>query len=100
MDHWQKALPNKVLTVQYEAVIADTEQQLKQLLQHCDLPFEQECLQFYQNKRSVKTASSEQVRLPINNKGVDLWTHFREKLMPLQEALGVDTLKRFEQFIN
>jgi len=97
MDFWDQALPNKVFCVQYENMIQDTENQLKALLSHCDLDFEQQCLEFHLNKRSVRTASSEQVRQPINKKGMQQWKRFEEHLTPLKEALGENTLIRFKQ---
>lgn len=95
MDHWDNALPGKVLCVQYEQMVLDTETQVKALLEHCGLPFEQQCLEFHQNKRAVKTASADQVRQPINRKGMDLWLNFEVQLQPLKEALGEQTLARF-----
>ena len=88
MDHWDKVLPGKVHLAVYEQVVGDTENQVRQLLAHCGLPFEQGCLQFYENQRPVKTASSEQVRQPIYNSGLDHWRHYESFLQPLRDALG------------
>jgi tetratricopeptide (TPR) repeat protein len=99
MDYWDNVLPNKVLRVQYENMVKNTEAQIKILLKHCGLEFEQPCIDFHQNKRAVRTASSEQVRQPINNKGMQQWLNFEKHLTPLKEALGDETLKRFEQWL-
>jgi len=99
MAHWNEVLPNKVLTVQYENMVKDTENQVRTLLAHCNLPFEQECLDFYKNKRAVRTSSSEQVRQPINKKGMEQWKHFEPYLSQLKEALGEETLNQFEQWL-
>ncbi|WP_293764125.1 sulfotransferase [uncultured Paraglaciecola sp.] len=88
MDHWQKVLPHQVLTVSYEDVVNDFENQVRQLLYFCGLPFEQNCLEFYNNARAVNTASSEQVRQPINTKGLDAWKPFEAFLTPLQSKLS------------
>lgn len=88
MDHWDRVLPGKVLRVQYEEMVADTENQVRRLLSHCGLPFEEACLAFYRNARTVRTASSEQVRQPIYTSAVGQWRPFREWLGPLCEALG------------
>ncbi|MFT6329579.1 MAG: putative Zn-dependent protease [Bermanella sp.] len=88
MEHWHKVLPNQVLTVSYEDVVNDFENQVKQVLDFCGLPFEQNCLEFYNNSRAVNTASSEQVRQPINTKGLDAWKPFEEFLSPLQSKLS------------
>lgn len=99
MDHWDEVLPNKVLCMQYENVVQDTEQQIRRLLAHCGLEFEEQCLSFYANKRAVRTASSEQVRQPIYNKGMQQWREFEEYLEPLKTALGEQTLQRFASFL-
>ncbi len=88
MRHWDGALPGKVLRVQHEYVLEDLEGQVRRMLDFCGLPFEQACLDFYKTERSVRTASSEQVRQPINKTGVDQWRRFKPFLDPLKEALG------------
>ena len=96
MRHWHDVLPGHVLHVQYEDMVADTEAQVRRLLDHCGLPFEDNCLRFYENKRAVKTASSEQVRQPIFTSGLDQWENFEPWLGPLKAALG-ETLVTYKQ---
>ena len=88
MDHWNRALPGRILLVRHESVVADLEQNVRRLLDHCGLEFEPACLEFHKNERSVRTASSEQVRRPINRDGVDQWRHYEPWLGPLRDALG------------
>ncbi len=88
MDHWNTVLPGKILRVQYEDVVADLDTQVRRLLDFCDLPFEQSCLNFHETERAVRTASSEQVRQPIFKSGVDQWEHFSSYLDPLRAVLG------------
>ena len=88
MDHWDTVLPGKILRVRYEEVVADLETQVRRLLDHCGLPFEEACLNFHQNERAVRTASSEQVRQPIFKSGVDQWENFSSYLDPLRDVLG------------
>lgn len=88
MDHWDEVLPGKILRVQYEDVVADTETQVRRILDYLDLPFEEACLEFHKTKRSVRTASSEQVRQPIFKSGLEQWRNFEPWLDPLKEALG------------
>lgn len=88
MCHWDAVLPGEILRVQYEDVIDDLEAQVRRLLDFCDLPFEQACVDFHQTKRAVRTASSEQVRQPIYTSGVEQWRHFEPHLDPLKAALG------------
>jgi tetratricopeptide (TPR) repeat protein len=88
MSHWDSVLPGRVLRVDYEAVVANTEEQVRRVLDHCGLKFEQACLEFYRTERTVRTASSEQVRQPIYRSAVDQWRNYEAHLGPLKEALG------------
>jgi hypothetical protein len=89
MEHWDAVLPGKVLRVQHEDVLDDLEGQTRRMLDFLDLPFEQACLEFYNTDRAVRTASSEQVRQPINRKGQGAWKRFEPWLGDLREALGL-----------
>jgi hypothetical protein len=88
MRHWDDALPGKVLRIQYEDVVEDLEGNVRGILDFCGLPFEPACLAFHKTERSVRTASSEQVRRPIFREGVDQWRHFAPWLGSLRSALG------------
>lgn len=80
--------PHRVHRVIYERMVEDTEAEVRRLLDYCGLPFEAGCLRFFENDRPVRTASSEQVRRPINRDGMDQWRHFAPWLGPLEAALG------------
>ncbi len=95
MDHWDNALPEFVLRVSHEAVVGDLETQVRRILAFCNLPFEQECLEFYRTERSIRTPSSEQVRKPINRSGLDYWRNYEPWLGPLKESLGADIRQEF-----
>ena len=88
MDHWEAVLPGRILRVQHEDVVADLEGNVRRLLEFCGLDFEPACLEFYRTDRSVRTASSEQVRQPIYKESLDQWRHFEPWLGPLKTALG------------
>lgn len=88
MDHWERALPGRVLRVQYEDIVTDTENQIRRVLDYCNLDFERACLRFYETKRDVLTPSAEQVRQPIYTQGLEQWRNFEAHLGPLKEALG------------
>jgi predicted Zn-dependent protease len=88
MDHWDEVLPGKVLRVQYEDMVSDTDNQVHRMLDHCGLDFEESCLEFYKTDRAVRTASSEQVRQPIYSAAMAHWRHFEPWLDELKEALG------------
>ncbi len=88
MEHWDAVLPGKVLRVQHEDVLDDLEGQTQRMLDFLEVPFEDACLTFHQTDRAVRTASSEQVREPINRKGQDAWKPFEPWLGDLKAALG------------
>jgi len=90
MQHWDEVLPGKVLRVQHEDVLDDPEGQIRRMLDHCGLEFEDACLQFHKTDRAVRTASSEQVRQPINRKGQGAWVPFDPWLGDLRAALGIE----------
>ena len=93
MHHWEKVLPGKILRVNNEDVISDLDGQVKRILEFLDLPFEEECISFYETNRSVRTASSEQVRKPIHKDGMGRWKPYAKYLKPLLNVLDEDLLK-------
>jgi tetratricopeptide (TPR) repeat protein len=95
MDHWDAVLPGKVFHLAYEDLVRNTETVVRQLIAHCGLEFEPACLRFHETQRSVRTASSEQVRLPMYDSGIGHWRHFEAELAPLRRSLG-GILARFE----
>ena len=88
MQHWDRVLPGRVLRVQHEELIDDLEGSVRRMLDYCNLEFEPACLEFHRTERSVRTASSEQVRRPINREGVGRWRDYEPYLTPLKAALG------------
>ena len=94
MAHWDAVLPGRVLRVHHEDVVEDLEHEVRRILEFCGLEFEPACLEFYRTERSVRTASSEQVRQPIYREGLDQWRHYEPWLGPLRAALG-DALTRY-----
>jgi len=96
MEHWDRVLPGRVLRVYHEDVVDDLEAGVRRILEHCELAFEPACLEFHRTQRSVRTASSEQVRQPIFREGLDQWRRFEPWLAPLREALG-DALERYRR---
>jgi len=88
IKHWHKVLPGRVLDVHYEDTVTDLEGQVRRILDHCGLPFEEECLRFYETDRAVKTASSEQVRQPIYQGALGKWRKYEAHLEDWKEQLG------------
>jgi tetratricopeptide (TPR) repeat protein len=93
MAHWDTVLPGRVLRVHLEDVVTDLEGSVRRLLDFCGLDFEAACVEFHKTERSVRTASSEQVRRPIFREGLDQWRHFEPWLAPLALALGDATMR-------
>ncbi|MGD0189162.1 MAG: sulfotransferase [Rhizomicrobium sp.] len=94
MDHWDRALPGRVLRVHHEDLVADLEGNVRRVLDYCGLDFEPACVEFHKTVRSVRTPSSEQVRQPIFRDGLGQWKKYEALLMPLKLALG-DALVRY-----
>jgi hypothetical protein len=88
MHHWDEVLPGRILRVWHEDVVDDLPGSVRRILEFCGLEFEPACVEFYKSERSVRTASSEQVRQPIFREGLDQWRHYEEWLQPLTDALG------------
>ena len=80
MQHWHRVLPGKILTVHYEDTVLDLESQVRRILEFCGLPFEESCLRYYENTRTVRTASSEQVRRPIYTESLGTWRRYESHL--------------------
>ncbi len=96
MRHWDAVLPGRVLRIHYEDVVEDLEGSVRRLLEHCGLEPEPACLAFHETVRSVRTASSEQVRRRIYRDGLGQWRHYERWLGPLRTALG-DALDRYRE---
>ncbi|MEI9932552.1 MAG: sulfotransferase [Rhizomicrobium sp.] len=88
MDHYDRVIPGFIYRVDYESLVADPEKQVRRMFEYLGLPFEPGCLRFYENERAVRTASSEQVRMPIFQQGVGSWRRYEAHLAPLKAALG------------
>jgi tetratricopeptide (TPR) repeat protein len=97
MDHWHEVLPGSVLTVQYEEVVAHFEDQVRRVLEYCELPWEDACINFHQTDRPIRTASSEQVRQPIYTSAINYSRHYQQHLDELIEVLE-PVLERYQEY--
>ena len=93
MNHWDEVFPGKVLRVNNEDVVDDLEGQVTRMLEFIGIPFEEECISFYETDRLVRTPSSEQVRRPVNKDGMERWKPYAKYLKPLLNVLDEDLLK-------
>lgn len=81
-------MPGRVLDVHYEETVTDLEGQVRRILDHCGLPFEERCLRYHETDRAVKTASSEQVRQPIYTSALGKWRRYEAHLDLWHEQLA------------
>ncbi|MEO7026248.1 MAG: sulfotransferase [Caulobacteraceae bacterium] len=88
MKHYDAAMPGLIHFLQYERLVEDTEGEVRRLLDHCGLPFEEGCLRFWETERTVYTPSAEQVRRPIFRHALEQWRNFEPWLEPLKDALA------------
>lgn len=88
MAHFDAVLPGRIHRVIYEELVADPEKEIRRLLAHLDLPFEEACLAFHANARAMDSVSSEQVRRPIYRDALEQWRNYEPWLGPLKSALG------------
>lgn len=93
MDHWRKVLGDRLVEVNYEDLVSDTEPQVRQLLERLDLDFEEACLHFEKNKAASATASSVQIREKAHTRSVDKWKRFETQLQPLADRLRAAGVK-------
>lgn len=94
MAHWHAVMPGVIHSVSYENVVNNTEDEARQLLEYCDLEWQDRCLRFYENEQAATTASAAQVRKPVYRTSLNRWQEYREHFAPLEEMLitaGVDT---------
>lgn len=87
MRHWNTVLPGTICTVEYERLVAEFEPEVRRLLEHCGLPFENACLRFHENRSASTTASTVQVRQPVYRTSVGRWQQYRDELAPLIATL-------------
>jgi hypothetical protein len=89
MAHWKSVLDIPILDVCYEQLVDDVEGQARRMLHFLDMPWDDRCARFYETKRSVMTASSEQVRNKPYRSSIGRWKHYEKHIQPLKAALGI-----------
>lgn len=76
MAHFDEVLPGRVHHIQYETLVENTEAEIRRLIDYCGLPFEEDCLRYWETERAIQTPSSEQVRKPIFKGAVEQWQNY------------------------
>jgi len=87
-EHWRRVLPLCMLTIDYEALVADLEGESRRLIEFLDLDWEPACLDFHKTERPVRTASGWQVRQPLFTRSVGRWRKYERHIGPLLEVLA------------
>jgi tetratricopeptide (TPR) repeat protein len=89
MRHWKRLFPDRIYDIQYEELISDQERAIRDLLEFCELSWDESCLDFHKTERNVITASKFQVRKPIYKTSVQRWKHYEKHLQPLIDKLDL-----------
>lgn len=98
MDHWYHILPaSTFLDIEYESIVNNLEIEARKLISYCDLPWNPTCLQFYESKRNVRTASFMQVRQPIYLSSNNRWRRYEKELAPLLKILNYEEIQSVAQ---
>ena len=87
MKHWHSVIPGAIMDVDYEDMVQNHEEVARRIVDHCDLEWDEACLDFYNTERTMKTASTWQVRQPIYNTSINRWENFSDWLGPLKDVL-------------
>ncbi len=87
MDKWRNLLGDELIEVSLESLVADPEREIRTLLDLVGLPFETACLEPHKVSGGVATASTSQVRSPINAQGIGAWRRYADGLEPLRRNL-------------
>lgn len=88
MNHYRDVDKIPFMEVQYEELVHNTEEITRQMIDYCNLEWDESCLHFYDSDRVVRTASYDQVNKPIYTGSIDKWKHYESHLEPLREALN------------
>ena len=87
MKHWRNVLGNKILLLKNETLIEDQKGITSKLLDHCNLEWEDACLEFYKTERDVRTISLRQVRNPINKNSLGVWKKYTGSFDKMSRSL-------------
>lgn len=88
MAHWRQALATPILDVAYEDMVREPLPQMRALVAHCGLSWDERCSAFYRTRRTVSTSSYAQVRQPIYTDSLAKWKRYERHLGELRQALG------------
>ena len=87
MEFWKELFPNQIYDLIYEDLTNNQEEETKKLLEYCELDWDENCLNFQNTKRAVKTASVLQVRQKMYQGSSEAWRQYEKYIQPLIEGL-------------
>ncbi len=87
MARWRERFPGRFLDVSYEETVAEVEPNARCLISFLDLPWEDQCLSFHEQKSAVTTASAVQVREKPHTRSVGRWRRYERQLAPMRAVL-------------
>tara|TARA_B100000686_G_C16760652_1_gene958446 strand:+ start:165 stop:1694 length:1530 start_codon:yes stop_codon:yes gene_type:complete len=88
MSHWKKVTPNFIYDVNYESLINNPTDEIKKIIKNCNLSWNKKCLKFYDNKRSIKTASDTQARKKIYKSSINSWKNYEKYIGKFINNIG------------
>ena len=88
LDHWNKVLPKFIINIKYEKLINNPDFEIKNLIKLCNLDWDEKCIEFYNNKRPIKTASNTQARAKIYKSSIDSWKNYSHNLKDFFKELS------------
>ena len=87
MMHWNKILPNFIFNIKYENLVLNTKEKVERVLNFCDLEWSDNCINFHENKRPIRTASDIQARSKIYTSSINYWKNFDKHVNGFFEKL-------------
>jgi len=87
MEFWRQQFPSQIYDLNYEALTENQEQETRRLLEYCELPWEEQCLEFHKTKRTVRTPSGNQVRKKMYTGSSAAWRKYEVHLEPMLSVL-------------
>ncbi|AQA17069.1 hypothetical protein BST95_01410 [Halioglobus japonicus] len=88
VDHWKTVLGKRMLVIDYELLVGDSESYSRAMFDYLDLDWEPSCLRFFENKRAVATPSAPQVRTPVYSSAVGRWRKYGSIIEPAKNKLA------------
>ena len=87
MNFWKLKYPKKIYDLNYEKLVSNQENEIRKLIDFCELDWDPNCLKYYENPKSIKTVSTMQARQPIYKTSINKSTNYKNYLKDLSKYL-------------